>query len=89
MFTIDGQAFKYSPPFKTDSGDGGHFWEWTDETVSNAQLPLLIKLALGKQVTIKLTGTQRQDTKTLTIQQQQALKNILMVYKGVLMGYNA
>ena len=85
-FTIDGETFNYQPPFKTDFGDGGHTWEWSDELVTNAQLPMLVKLALGKQAQVKLTGAQRQEVKTLTPQQQQSLKNMLMLYKGILNG---
>lgn len=87
-FTIDGETFNYSPPFKTDFGDG-HTWEWADELVTNAQLPMLVKLALGKQAQVKFTGAQGQQIKALTPQQLQSLKNMLMLYKGLLMGYNA
>ncbi len=88
-FTIDGETFNYQPTVKTDFGNNCHHWEWSDEVVSNAQLPLLVKLALGNNATLKLTGAQRQEVKTLSPQQQQVLKNMLMLYKGILMGYNA
>ncbi len=88
-FTVDGETFNYQPQFKTDFGDNGHTWEWSDEPVSNAQLPMLVKLALGKSATLKLIGAQRQEVKILSPQQQQVLKNMLMLYKGILMGYNA
>lgn len=87
-FTIDGQTFNYPTPFKINYNDQ-QTWEWSDEIVTNAQLPMLVKMALGKNVTLKLTGAQRQENITLTPQQQQALKNMLMLYKGMLMGYNA
>lgn len=88
-FTIDGETHNYHPPFKTDFGDGNHHWEYSDEPVTNAQLPMLIKLATGKQAQVKFTGAQGQQVTTLTPQQQQSLKNMLMIYKGILMGYNA
>lgn len=92
-FTIDSETQNYQPPFKSDTGDG-HYWEWSDELVTNAQLPLLIKLATGKETEIKLTGMEGRQVVSvgigsLTPQQQQSLKNMLMLYKGILMGYNA
>ncbi|WP_460694900.1 hypothetical protein [Mucilaginibacter puniceus] len=92
-FTIDGETHDYQPPFKSDAGNG-HYWEWSDELVTNAQLPLLIKLATSVQPEVKFTGTEGQQfisviIGSLTPQQQQSLKNMLMLYKGILMGYNA
>lgn len=37
QFSIDGKAYEYVPmDTETDSGDGGHIWEWFDESVSKA-----------------------------------------------------
>jgi hypothetical protein len=88
-FNVDGENFEYSPDFKTDNGDGGHIWEWADQLVTDDELPMLIKLATGKKAKVKLIGAQYYDIKTITPKQQQAIKRMLMVYKGVLMGFNA
>ncbi len=87
-FIIDGQVMAYPSQFKTDGG-GQNTWQWSDKPVTNSQLPLLMKLATGKQVSLQLTSAQGKQTIPLTAQQQQAIKNMLMLYKGVLMGYNA
>lgn len=86
-FIIDGQSFAYTPNFKVDN-DGVHVLERSDEAVREYELPLMIKLATAKKVTVKFFGPQYYDIQTLPPQQQQAIKNMLMLYKGILMGYN-
>lgn len=87
-FSVDGETIDYTPDdeFKRDSGDG-KIWEWSDNVVSEYEVPLLAKVALSKTAKVKFIGKQYHDIKTVTPKQKLAIKNMLIIYKGLLLDY--
>ena len=79
IFNIDGENISIYPDMETDCGDGGHIWEWFDENYYD-DLNLIKKIGNAKSVKMKLNGRQYYDTKTLTKQQIQDIKDIYDYY---------
>jgi hypothetical protein len=89
VFNVDGTNYEYDPSdeFKRDNGEGG-IWEWSDEIIGSDQFPMLQAIALGRKVKVKYVGSQYYKIVEISAKQQQAIKHILITYKGLLLGYN-
>jgi len=86
-FNAGGENFDYTPDFKRDNGDGA-IWEWSDEEVAEANLSMLVKIAISKKVKVRYEGDKYYDVATVTRTQQAALKRQLQIYKGLLLRYD-
>jgi hypothetical protein len=81
-FSIDGNAYSYVPmDIKTDSGDGGMIWEWSDDLVDSEIKEILNALMNCKSAKIRLEGRQYFDTKTITSSQIKSIKETIELYK--------
>jgi len=81
-FSIDGNAYSYSPiDVKTDNGDGGMIWEWSDEVVDSDIKEMLNALINSKSAKIRLEGRQYYDTKSITSSQIKSIKETIELYK--------
>jgi hypothetical protein len=81
-FSIDGNAYSYSPlDIKTDNGDGGMIWEWSDEVVDSDIKEMLNALINSKSAKIRLEGRQYYDTKSITSSQIKSIKETIELYK--------
>lgn len=87
IFNAGGETFNYAPDFKRDNGDGA-IWEWSDEEVPDANLSMLVKIAISKRTKVRYDGDKYYDVVTVTHMQQAALKRQLQIYKGLLLGYD-
>lgn len=84
QFSIDGKAYEYIPSdTETDSGNGGHIWEWFDERVNEADKELINALASAKTAKMKLIGRQYYNIKTITKEQINAFKNTIELYRAI------
>lgn len=84
QFAIDGKAFDYVPSkTETDSGDGGHIWEWFDESVTESDKELINALANAKSAKMKLIGRQYHDIKTISKEQINNIKRTLELYESM------
>ncbi|MCA1918683.1 MAG: hypothetical protein LDL38_04725 [Flavobacterium piscis] len=84
QFSIDGKAYEYVPmDTETDSGDGGHIWEWFDESVSESDKELLNALANAKSAKMKLIGRQYYDIRTISQEQIKGIKRTLELYQAM------
>ncbi|WP_374443701.1 hypothetical protein [Epilithonimonas sp.] len=85
QFSIDGKAYEYIPlNTETDSGDGGHIWEWFDENVStNNDKELLRALANAKSAKMKFIGRQYYNIKNITKEQLIGIKRTIDYYKAL------
>ncbi|WP_439697206.1 hypothetical protein ACFGVS_01715 [Mucilaginibacter sp. AW1-7] len=86
-FNAGGENFDYAPDFKRDNGDGAT-WEWSDEEVPEANLSMLVRIAISKKAKVRYDGDKYYDVVTVTRTQQAALKRQLQIYKGLLLGYD-
>ncbi|RFZ84593.1 hypothetical protein DYU05_02970 [Mucilaginibacter terrenus] len=86
-FNAGGENFYYAPVFKTDNGAGA-IWEWSDDAVSDADLPMLIKIATSKKAKVKYEGDKYFKVVNISKAQQLALKKQLQIYKGLLLKYD-
>jgi hypothetical protein len=83
QFSIDGKAYEYIPSkTETDSGDGGHIWEWFDESVYESDRELLNALANAKSAKMKLSGKYF-DVRNITKEQIKAIKQTLDLYEAM------
>ena len=84
QFSIDGKAYEYVPmDTETDSGDGGHIWEWVDESVSESDKELINALANAKSAKMKLIGTQYFDVRNISQDQIKGIKRTLELYQAM------
>ena len=86
-FSIDDKAYSYIPSnMKTDNGDGGMIWEWSDEEVDTGIKEIITALINSKSAKIRLEGKQYYDTKNISSSQIKSIKETVTLYK--LMGGN-
>jgi hypothetical protein len=84
QFSIDGKAFEYIPSdVETDSGNGGHIWEWFDEPLTSSDKELIEALANAKNAKMKLIGKQYHDIKTISTEQINSIKRSLEIYNAM------
>jgi len=84
QFSIDGKAYEYIPmDTETDSGDGGHIWEWFDESVSESDKELINALVNAKSAKMKLIGKQYFDIRTISQDQIKNIKRTLELYQAM------
>jgi hypothetical protein len=84
QFSIDGKAYEYVPMnTETDSGDGGHIWEWFDESVSESDKELINALANAKSAKMKLIGRQYFDVRNISQDQIKGIKRTLELYQAM------
>ena len=84
QFAIDGKAFDYIPSkTETDSGDGGHIWEWFDESVTESDKELINALANAKSAKMKLIGKQYYNIKIVSKEQINSIKRTLELYEAM------
>lgn len=84
QFAIDGKAFEYIPSdTETDSGDGGHIWEWFDQGLTQSDKDLIFALANAKSAKMKIVGRQYYDTKEITQGQILSIKRTLDLYNAL------
>jgi hypothetical protein len=84
QFSIDGKAYEYVPTdTETDSGDGGHIWEWFDESVSENDKELINALANAKSAKMKLIGRQYFDVRNISQDQIKGIKRTLELYQAM------
>lgn len=84
QFSIDGKAYEYVPmDTETDSGDGGHIWEWFDESVSESDKELMNALANAKSAKMKLIGRQYFDVRNISQDQIKGIKRTLELYQAM------
>lgn len=84
QFSIDGKAYEYVPmDTETDSGDGGHIWEWFDESVSESDKELINALANAKSAKMKLIGRQYFDVRNISQDQIKGIKRTLELYQAM------
>lgn len=86
IINADGENSTLSPEFKRDSGDGST-WEWCDMSVPDENIPMLVKIAGAKKVSLKYSGDKYYKVIKVTAKQQVAIKRELQLYKGLLLGY--
>jgi len=84
QFSIDGKAFEYIPSdVETDSGNGGHIWEWLDEPLTSSDKELIEDLENAKSAKMKLIGKQYHDIKTISTEQINSIKRTLEMYNAM------
>ncbi len=84
QFSIDGKAYEYVPNgTETDNGDGGHIWEWFDQSVSESDKELLNALANAKTAKMKLIGRQYFDIRNISQEQIKGIKRTLELYTAM------
>lgn len=83
----DGKVDTYKEEFKRDNG-GGKIWEWTDFSVYSSWLETLANMATAKRADIKYDGDKYYKVVTVSKSQKAALKHVLQIYKGILLGYD-
>lgn len=83
QFSIDGKAYEYTPARVETDNNGGHIWEWFDETVSGSDKPVIEALANAKSAKMKLIGRQYYKVKPITNEQIIGLKRTLELYKAL------
>ena len=88
QFSIDGKAFEYIPSdVETDSGNGGHIWEWFDEPLTSSDKELIEALANAKSAKMNLIGKQYHDIKTISTEQISSIKRALEMYNAMCGSY--
>jgi hypothetical protein len=85
QFLIDEKPYEYIPSStETDNGDGGHIWEWFDESVKyEKDKELIHALANAKSAKMKLIGRQYHREKNITKDQIKAIKQCLDLYNAM------
>lgn len=79
IFSIDGEAYFFSPEDIKRDNNGGFIWEWFDEAI-DYQSDLVKALISANSVKIKLNGSNYYDTRTLSSKQLVALKETFELY---------
>lgn len=84
IFNIDEEIIRICPKMETDCGNGGMIWEWCDVSVNNSYSDVdkefINKIANAKSVKIKMNGRQYYQTKTMTSEQIQSIKDTYDYY---------
>ena len=80
IFNIDDENITIAPDMETDCGNGGMIWEWCDRLVTKSSTDgvtedFIKKIANAKSVKVKMNGRQYYDTRTLTKEQIQSIKD--------------
>ena len=80
IFNIDDEIITITPEMDTDCGNGGMIWEWCDKLVTESSVDgitedFIKKIANAKSVKVKMNGRQYYDTRTLTKEQIQSIKD--------------
>lgn len=84
QFSIDSRAYEFTPSeTETDSGDGGHIWEWFDESLRDSDKELIYALSNAKSAKIKIIGKQYYDTKTISQTQIKSFKQTLELFEAL------
>lgn len=84
QFSIDGKTFNYIPSkTETDSGNGGHIWEWFDESVTESDKELIKALSIAKTAKMRFNGKQYYKIKTVTSKQIKSIKETLDMYNAL------
>jgi len=85
----DDKTFELTDPHFKKNSDGKIAWEWYDEPVTPDHLLMLFKVTSSIEAVIRLTGQARTDdkpitaTQTITVEQKEALKNMLGAYHSL------
>lgn len=79
IFSIDGEAYFFSPEDMKRDNKGGYIWKWFDESI-DYQSDLVQALINANSVKIKLNGSDYYDTRTLSSKQLIALKETFELY---------
>lgn len=83
IFNIDGENERFVPEhMETDCGYGGRIWEWCDEPATY-NMSLIQKIANAKSVKMKFNGRQYYNTRTMSRQQINAIKETLSFYNAL------
>ena len=85
IFNIDGENITITPKMERDCGDG-MIWEWCDIPINyrvETNGVFIEKLANAKTVKIRLNGSQYYDTKVMTKEQIQTIKDTYEYYKAL------
>lgn len=83
---IDGETYTFHPDeVKRDSGNGGYVWEWSDQPIKeyigeDFMAKRLVEIINSKEAKIKFIGDDYYDVKTITQQQKDAMRNVLLSY---------
>ncbi|PTQ95506.1 hypothetical protein C8P68_10511 [Mucilaginibacter yixingensis] len=86
IFQMDGQKKTYAPTFGTESDNTGN-WAQSEDLIDADNIALLLRLINAQQLTITYhTGRSRQ-TRTISPTEQTAMRHMLEIYKGLLLGY--
>ena len=84
QFNCDGTNFTVTPDMDTDCGNGGMIWEWCDELVRASGTaisePYIALIANSQSVKVRMNGSQYYDTRTLTREQIQGIKDAYDYY---------
>lgn len=81
QFSIDGKAYQYTPlRTETDSGNGGHIWEWLDEQVTQTDKELIMALSNAKTAKMKLVGRQYHKIKEISPTQINSIRQTVELY---------
>lgn len=84
QFAIDGKAFEYIPiSTETDSGNGGHIWEWFDQSLTLSDRELIYSLSNAKDAKMKFVGKQYHKVKNITPEQILSIKRCLEMYNAL------
>ncbi|MEO3404764.1 hypothetical protein AAFN85_12735 [Mucilaginibacter sp. CAU 1740] len=86
-FNVDGKIYNYAPTFSTVDEDT-IAWEKSDEIAGNADLLMLAHIATSKKTTMQYNGKKRSLIITVPPRPKAALKRLLRIYKGLLLGYD-
>ena len=88
IFNIDDEIITITPDIETDCGNGGMIWEWCDQLVTKTSSvgiteDFIVKIANAKSVKVKMNGRQYYDTRTLTKEQIQSIKDTYDYFKAL------
>jgi hypothetical protein len=88
IINTNGTNATYDWEFERDNGDG-MIWEWYDESVYDPSTDqTLIDIANAKTAKVKFSGEHYYNVKIITPAQRMAIKKMLKIYKGLLLGYS-
>lgn len=83
---IDGVSYSFKPnKVDRDNGSGGYVWEWSDESLDSYtsfdyMSKRLVDIINSKEAKIKFIGDKYYEVKTITQNQKNALRNVLLAY---------
>ena len=80
-FSIDDKSYSYIPyRIKTDNGDGGMIWEWSDEIADNNINNILKAIINSKNAKIKFEGKDYYKIKNITSAQIKSIKETIQLF---------